>query len=170
MKMMIFLMSVVFTSFSFAVGPIGTLGTLPTLTIGGTSFPNYNSDTTFVVLVANTFTHQWSSFRQPGVNSDYQVPSGKTLYVWAVDENVATSANNIYAVGWGTAGIGFDSAAGPSGQVYPYGDLAHGNVYFQNTGDGRASTTFIMQVPQNMYPFINNGSLSMVFRIYGYVK
>lgn len=160
------------TSIACAAGPIGTIGNLPILTVCGASFPNYMQDSTLIILVGYTNAQHWTSFKllanAPG-GADYQVPAGKTLYIWAVDQN-STAANQIFSFGWGTSGVGYDSSSAPAGQVYPFGTLAGGNLFFQNVGDGRSCSTFIAQVPQNMYPFINDGASNSQIRLYGYLK
>lgn len=60
--------------------PIGTLGTIPTLTVGGRVFTDL---TTLIILAGYQGSNARTTLRVPGASSGYPVTTGKTLTVHA---------------------------------------------------------------------------------------
>ena len=73
--------------------PIGTLGTIPTITVGGRVFTDLDN---LIVLTAyaQTGTAAGATFREPVASSGYQVPGGQTLRILAVTARVVYAAGS----------------------------------------------------------------------------
>lgn len=149
--------------------PIGNLGIANILTVAGFNFDI--NDPNFIQLFGNNQSGNYSSFRQPGASADYQVPSGKTLYVWAAIVNVRASTAEV-AFGWAAAGVGLDSASPPGSPAYPGNGGPYAGTY-QNEDFVTQALAFNVayQVPQNQFPFyqeVNAAGATVI--LYGFVK
>lgn len=101
--------------------PIGTLGTIPSLTVGGQVFTDL---TTLIVLYGSVATTtRYTTLRKPGATSGYQVTTGKTMTIRAAKINYITptgspTINFLY----GDTDVGINSASAPTNPVYLGGD------------------------------------------------
>ena len=147
------------------VGPIGTLGNIDTLVVGGREFTNLSS-TTFVLLSGSTIAGgSYATLRLGSASSGYVVPTGKTLTIWAVSFfGTGTSESTL---GYASSDVGFNSVSAPSSPVYLYG---------ANTAafTGPASNTIyqapaFFQVPAGSYPFVSVQVSNASMTVYGYV-
>lgn len=148
---------------------IGTEGLANILNIAGFNFDI--NDSTFIKLLGNNQVGNYSSFRLPGAIADYQVPSGKTLYIWAAVVNVRASTAEV-AFGWASAGIGLDSSSAPVSPSYPGGGGPYAGTY-QNEDFVTQALEFSVayEAPQNQYPFyqeVNAAGATVI--LYGFVK
>lgn len=64
--------------------PIGTLGTIDTLTVGGRVLTDLTNLKTLVAQAGGSANTQNCTFRQIGTSAGYQVPGGKTFNVVAL--------------------------------------------------------------------------------------
>ena len=60
--------------------PIGTLGVIDSITVGGRAFTDLAN---LVVLASKNNTHQYYSFYEANGTGPYQVPTGKVLQIRA---------------------------------------------------------------------------------------
>lgn len=157
-----------------AAGPVGTLGTIPQLTIAGRTFTDL---TNLIVLYcyANT-ANDYSTCRKANGVAGYQVTSGKTYTISAAkfcNEEGVTATYNSFNIMYGTNDVGFNSSSAPTGVVRQFGVPAGTSVYSpqsnNGTGDGCVGNTVDLQVPQNDYVSIQViASKVAIAVLYGY--
>jgi len=158
---------------AFGSSPVGTLGTIPTLDIGGRIFTDL---TNLIVLQAqNTTTSHWGTFRKPNSTSGYQVTSGKTLHILGAQSSIIVDggAGGNATVLYGDTDVGIDSASAPTNPIYPYGTVAvsiSGSIPL-NLAPGVYPQSLNFDVPATKYPalYVPAGTGQQVqITIYGY--
>lgn len=115
--------------------PIGTLGTVETLTVGGFTFVSPRTSG-LLVLYGKVHTNTNTTFRKiaSGVTSGYAVTTGKTLTIYALKGiNGATSAQNM-ELAQSDNDVGLDSATALTNPVYLGGGTGdNGSLQFAAT-------------------------------------
>lgn len=98
--------------------PIGTLGTIETLTVAGRVFTDL---TNLIILHSKTGGQVYCGFRKSTGSAAYQVTTGKTLTVNALRYMAGTfnaaAYLNFYLV-YGDNAVGWDSVTGPTTPIY----------------------------------------------------
>ena len=148
--------------------PIGTLGTIPTLTVGGRVFTDL---TNLIILygMSTTSTHNWSTLRKQNGSSGYTVTSGKTLTINAVTCITPNSTAPAVSLLYGTSDVGLDSGSAPTGAVYLAGGSSTNTIYISQCASSGSSLSQIssgsvdFQVPAGKYPcgYMNTQGCSM---------
>lgn len=104
--------------------PIGTLGVIPTLTVGGWTFTDL---TTLIILhAASSNSGDFYTLRKSNASAGYQVTAGKTYTINAVEIAMATVGSSIYYFGYGDTDVGFVSASPPTNAFYLANDSTLG--------------------------------------------
>jgi hypothetical protein len=137
--------------------PVSDLSKL--LTLGG---GNNGGTSDFVSL---------ASYMSPTTTAQYQIPNGKTFYVFTIQANAATG-NVQFQFGYGTASLGANtSATPPTGVVYYGASSSVGATGFKGSSatSGYQSWNVMMSFPQNVYPWFRaNGSVNYI-NLIGYL-
>ena len=95
---------------------LGTLGNIDTLTIGGRVFTDL-TNLIILEMTANTGSGVvYSTFRLSNSSSGYQVTSGKTFTIYAIQATSLTSTARI-SLGYGNTDVGNDSSSAPTSFV-----------------------------------------------------
>ena len=142
--------------------PIGTLGTIPTLTVGGRVFTDLEN--LIELSGAGSSTSIYSTLRLSGASSGYQVPVGKILQIRAVQFTATTPA--VLAAGYSDTDVGYATSTAPSVNVVPYVQ----SDYFYTGGDTpQVGIPLQFDVPAGKYPYCNTSSGDMRARFYGYL-
>lgn len=155
--------------------PIGTLGNIPIIIINGRTFVDI--DNIFILAAYVATDGRFSTFRKPDGTGGYQVTSGKTFTVLALDPvakaQFANNQSSIILLTSTAATTGFDQAAEPAGAVYAYGDatISAGAIGGSNTNLQYRNPALALKfaVAQNL--FLNmkgNGGISTTWYAYGY--
>ena len=146
--------------------PIGTLGTIQTLTIGGMA---YTDLTTLITTLGYAGAGTYGTVRLPTASAGYQVTSGKTYTITAMTEAGSDSADRNGTVGYANTDAGF-AAGAPTTPVYIFGSIAVKTVYSSNTGTSPRNPVSHPNfgVPATKYPFIYSNTGSMFVFCYGY--
>ncbi len=99
--------------------PIGTLGVIDTLTVGGRVFTDVTSNLIIIGSSGPNGTGNHNTMRKPGSASGYQVTSGKTLtlYAFSAIASVLGSGGGIQFA-YGSTDVGFNSNSAPAGVFY----------------------------------------------------
>ena len=170
--MSLFLMAVFFTA--SAAGPIGSLGGVNTITVGGFVFNA--ADPNFIVLSGQTSNGTgYATLRAAGSSSGYVVPAGKTFYAQAIWFSTSQTNGQI-SLGYGTNDVGFASGTAPTGLTIQNGAPNNGGQPMYYILPGTASLAQQLPgmgftVPAGDYPCflsLNNGQVSLA--VYGYVQ
>ena len=152
--------------------PIGTLGTIPTLTVGGrvlTDLANLIELHGYVDGATNTY----GTPRKPGASAGY-TPSGANKFRIVAMRVVAhTTTGNLY-LSYGDNDVGVTSASAATNTVYIGADANLGNIFSAAglTDDPKyayeISVDFL--IPNTKYPQVGGNAGSGVFKIqlYGY--
>lgn len=151
--------------------PIGTLGTIPTLTVGGRVFTDL---TTLIILGGYALSNNsFASLRKPNGSAAYSITTAKTYTIYAAKLIGYTLGGTGYInVLYGDTDAGMDAASAPTNAVYCNGDAAtrYAGVGASSTGTGYfldgSHTPFA--VPAGKYvasKFLNGGGTAFV---YGY--
>ncbi len=151
--------------------PIGTLGTIETLTIGGYVFTNIAG---LIVLASKGTTNGNCTLRKmnPPGSAGYAVTSGKTLTIYAISmlSNAAMTNSLLYA----DNDVGLDTATSFTNPVYFGSGSATAVTMFvvptSQTGiNGPMQFAPVFSVPATKYPAIvtNTGNTNSV-TAYGY--
>lgn len=155
--------------------PIGTLGNIPNLVVGGRVFTDL---TNLIVLAAYVTTaSNRATFRKINTSAGYAVTAGKTLTIYAAKATAASSLSTTSAVTTATFAysdndVGLDTATAFTNPVYEIGDVnfhtinaypAAGNMNINEVGG------LNFQVLQNKFPgFVNAGAGQLYIYVYGY--
>lgn len=152
-----------------AGAPVGTLGTIPTITVGGHLF----SDLTNLIIAAGKLAsnNHYTETRKSSSTSAYQVTTGKTLSIGAVENLIDTAAAGTQALIllYGDNAVGLDTATVPTTPVYVSGSVTISSLCWAASTTGVFSAASNFQVPALKYPSFNhafNGSSNP--RLYGY--
>lgn len=150
-------------------GPIGTLGTIPTLTVGGYVFATF---TNFKQIMASHYGNKYSTFKSlPATN--YQVPSGKLFKCKSI---IAVSTGDSVTnpgLCYGSSAVGYNSASGPTSQVDIYSSgVGVAQVHISTGVNIKMEIPFVFDFPQLVYPTINatnsGGTSGCTMYLYGY--
>lgn len=145
--------------------PVGTLGTVPSMTVAGRVFTDLTNLKVLVFGVGSTGNVR-SSFRAPGATSGYTVTSGKTLTIEAISYAAvqATNANDLQ-IGYADNDTGWFANTAPTNPIY-LGATSTAIISF-NLGISNNVTVqqlYRFAIPQNKIPFIQansaNGAVS----------
>lgn len=115
--------------------PIGTLGTIPTITVGGRVFTDL---TTIIILQAymnSSAATRYSTFRR--TSSGYQVTTAKTLKLHAAKWSGIGTNSGGFTMGYGDNDVGFSSASAPTNETFPFYGSATNSVML----NGRDTTS-----------------------------
>lgn len=155
--------------------PIGTLGTIPSLQIGGRV---YTDLTSLIILGADATAGRWGTMRLCSGTAGYQVTTGKTLTISSVAANSpAGGGSSVYGtILYGNTDVGFQSASAPTSPVYMFGSstvfpilgaFAASGASVSNYKDTAININFA--VPATKYPALENSGGAEIFMIaYGY--
>lgn len=142
--------------------PIGTLGTIPTLTVAGRVFTDL---TTLITLHAIAGGSNYATFRLPNGTSGYQVTTGKTYTVYAAKTYLTAAAGwTSMTIGYGDNDVGQTSAAAPTNLVVVGGSTTIPLVAAASPAE--APTKF--NIPALKYPALVNVSATGAGVIHGY--
>lgn len=153
--------------------PIGTLGTIDTLTVGGRVFTDL---TNLIILgMANgggfnsTFRKQYPT---NVTGAGYQVTGGKSLTLWAA-QILALGADNIQIL-YSDNDVGLSSGTAFTNPVYPHGNT--GYYIWSSTGGVNIATSFKawhdinmhFVIPAAKYVSCIIGTNTTAANVYGY--
>lgn len=150
--------------------PIGTLGTIPTLTVGGRVFTDL---TNLLVLGAYNGTGtKYATFRKNNTSAGYFVTSGKTLTISALNvqsQDTSTSTSSV-GLGYSTQDVGFNSASEPSADTFQYGNSGfYVWAFIGNQIPVQSERSTIFTIPAASAPFMKSiGSGEVWATVYGY--
>lgn len=154
--------------------PIGTLGVIPTLTIGNRVLTDL---TTLIVLHAGLNEGGgaaiWSTFRKDFATAGYPVTALMTLNIAAAMVLVRVSEATVLAqFGYGDTDVGLASAAAPTTPKYT-GGAVNEHSFAPLTALGVTYYGFPnVPIPAGKYPFVTSSSAATVikahFSVFGY--
>lgn len=108
--------------------PIGTLGTIPTLTVGGRVFTDLTTLIELTGFCGNTNTN--ASLRLYSGSSGYQVTVGKTLTLHAQQISWTTASGSAgFALGYADNDVGMDSGTAFTNPVWRGGTSSNKGIY-----------------------------------------
>lgn len=97
--------------------PIGTLGTIPSLTDGGVVYPDLSSS--LITLHAFVTGANNTTFRKPGAGAGYQVTSGKTLTIRSIKIDFLLVSNGCgFTLAQSDNDVGLSIGTAPTNPVY----------------------------------------------------
>lgn len=151
---------------------IGTLGTIPTITVGGRVF----TDLTNLIILIGVLENagDFTTLRKMNATSGYQVPGGKTFTAMAI--KIAGAPQNIgcnHSVLYGDNDVGENSASAPATPVYAGGFTAP-SATVQSVKDSGGALLFPeaainFQVPTGKFmAHTADASVRSIVYIYGY--
>lgn len=158
--------------------PIGTLGTIPTLTVGGRVFTDLDNLITLVAQEGASATSQNCTFRKVGVTGGYVVPALTTfkliaIKIVSVTATAGANANGNLDILYADNDVGFGTNTAFTNPVYLGGDSSS-VVRFQSLIATGQSSEFVINfdIPAGKYPaiagqFAVTGQEDMVIA-YGY--
>ncbi len=138
--------------------PIGTLGTIPTLAVGGRVFTDLTNLKTLVGFVNGVGLN--ATLRELGETSGYLVPTGKVFRILAYSISNYGSSDGLYP-GYGDTDVGQQSSSSPTGAVNPLS----GGGFLINTTSANATNLVTLElslgsgllIPAETYPYIASG-------------
>lgn len=157
--------------------PIGNLGTIPTLTVGGRVFTDL---TTIIILggYCGGSSAQKTTARKANGTAGYAVTSGKTLthYAYrgtALQYTSSVGSSGLHKLSYSTNDVGMAGNTSFSGQVYMFGDATAsgvGSAIAAASVNGVYESALNFAVPQNDYTGMESSSTSAPagFLLYGY--
>lgn len=145
--------------------PIGTLGTIPTITVGGMVFTDLS---TLIVLGTLAGSGNRGTFRNTAASSGYSVTSGKTLTIWAIDIVSTQPTSDIeVTLAYSDNDVGFASATAFTNPVYEFGATNQFHGLAPAYGS-RGSWATKFPVPAAKYPGVLNSNGQASIYAYGY--
>lgn len=150
--------------------PIGTLGTIPTLTVGGRVFTDL---TTLKVLHASVSTDtRASTFRAEGATAGYPVTTAKTLTIAAINIYNISGNNGKWRFGYADNDVGFDSATALTNPIHmaastDTGFNVPGNSATTWANNGYVNPLFPIPATKYFFVVLSTTSTSQVVA-YGY--
>lgn len=155
--------------------PIGTLGAVPTLTVGGRVFTDLPN---LIILYGKVVTGgRFTTLRRGNDTAGYQVTAGKTFTIGAIwgTAEVASSQAAINLL-YGNTDVGLDSASAPTTPIYLAGDatnvIAAGVALLGAAGTPNASFSSFpgldFRVPATKYPAFKGSAVGTNLVVYGY--
>lgn len=153
--------------------PIGTLGTIPTLTVGGVVFTDL---TNLIILKAYLLTaSNHSTMRKVTGSAGYQVTTGKVLTFRAYDAVVETTSSTgpFFSMSYTDNDCGSDSATAPTNQVFEGGAATiarYGTWSAVPTNGAPYQGLSFFQIPSQKYCTLDvkTGTVITIARTYGY--
>jgi len=141
---------------------VGSLGTIPTRTIGGYTSA---SPSTLIALLANPAT-TYSTMRAGFATSGYQVTTGKTFRVVSVYSVNRSATAGVFGIGYGDTDVGTSSASPPTNPVY----INSSNAFQTKAIAGDIQDIAVKgDIPAAKYAFqYNNGDQPNTHGIWGY--
>lgn len=143
--------------------PMGTIGNVDNITIGGLELVNLPIEIT----VAGFANGAVTTLRNQNASAGYQVPGGKILYIKSV--KVYGNGTAGVSLGYGTSDAGLNSGSPPAGAVYMGGNISYMFIANQLTGEAEVAFPDGFQIPSGDYPFVNCPSGSVTVWAYGYL-
>jgi hypothetical protein len=133
---------------------VGTLGTVPALTVGGQFFTDLTNLITLYGF-ANGAAPVWTTLRKPYGSAGYQVTAGKTLNLQAAIINTRVAQATIWStIGYATADGGVNQISAPAGAVEMIGRDGNDISQFSHEAVGVVQYGFgSLPIPATMYPF-----------------
>lgn len=126
---------------------IGTLGNIPTLTIGGRVFTDLS---TLIELTGYCNTNANASLRLYSGSAGYQVTTGKTLTIGACKLSAATSSSNVtFNLGYADNDVGLDSSTAFTSAVWRGGSSSNRIVAFIVGSSGVSTSSVEMGIKVN---------------------
>lgn len=148
--------------------PIGTIGNVDTLTVGGMSFANPD---TVIKLIGWVLGNAGATFRKYNGSAGYQVTSGKTLTVqaWNCFSQSNTTPNQLFQLLQSDNDIAVNSNTAPINPIYEVG-LNVNNYINGVDGSLKASTenTSGFQVASTKYLTMIQSSGGLTVRAFCY--
>lgn len=150
---------------------IGTLGTIPSLTIGGRVYTDLDN---LIILSAGTSTSgNTTMFRKGTGSAGYPVTASKTLTITSlVMYNKDASANVNEFFGYADTDLGYNSGSAAVNPVYFAGAGSATEMWIGlDTTLGQSTRTINLhfQIPAGKYLFVtNNGAHATNYFAYGY--
>jgi len=145
-----------------------TKGNAPGLTVGGRVFTDLKNLIVLRALIG-AGGNLYGTARQLNASAGYQVPTGKTLRVWAVRE-VTSVVNQAVNIGYGDDDKGTSSASAPTNAVWQGGGVSL--VLGKNSsqyGSYEYPTNFA--IPAQKYPAAYTDSTGgVVVEMWGYLE
>jgi len=159
--------------------PIGTLGNVPTTTVGGVSVPfNIPANATMFSLYAGINNGvDFSAMIKANGTSAYQVTAGKTLYIYALkaiySASNSSASQNAITIGYSSSSLaGFGQASAPSSPTYMFNQAPgdYGLIPIVTSPDYTFESPLDFTVPANDYPFMgssgNQVNMTVMFLCY----
>jgi hypothetical protein len=174
MKKIFLAVTIFLSQIASAAGPIGTLGTLPSLTVGNQIFTDRLTNANFMMLFCSVGALTSCTFRTGNGGAGHQVAAGKTLYIYAykvIFIEAATGSGNTGQLLYSSNDVGFNTSTAFSGAVYLNGNSTNGLGIFPYNAQGGASAEGPMnfQVPSGNYVGVyNNSGVGTTFEVFGY--
>lgn len=140
---------------ALALGGVSNQGVIPSLTVGGRVFTDLSN---LIVLYGIAQSASHTTLRKPGGSAGYQVTSGKTLTIYAVEcFTVTAAAGAAFQLIYADNDVGVGSATAFTNPVYFAGDP--NNAFFYNSATGASLQRAIWYpVPATKYVGMASGS------------
>lgn len=142
------------------------------MTIGGVVFTDLTNLKILVAKVQRAGTDVNTNFADSrlAVATGYQVTSGKTLRIRAIQLFVNTGGTVRWNVGYGDSDAGQDNSTGPTNQKFPGASLGASPGVAPTTSATPVEMAFIRDIPSQKYPFLSVGDGACILKavIYGY--
>lgn len=153
--------------------PIGTLGTIDTLTVGGRTFTDLAN---LIVLYGACGSNGGSGLFKPNAASAYQVTAGKTLQLWAmrVHQNEANTNGGDHSLNFAYCdnAIAINASTSPTNPVYMYGASTDGLGYGQQVTNPNFlyEVGFRFDIIATKYGYVTSGvaSPNFLITVFGY--
>jgi hypothetical protein len=151
--------------------PIGTLGVIDTLTIGGRVFTDLANLIT--LFAEGGSTNGFTTFRQPNASSGY-TPSGSNSFLLAalyINPSAPSLPSTGIAYGYGDTDVGVSSASPPTNPVYPGNSVTITDIIAYGSTTNLFQPTLVypnFKTPNTKYPFFSNDSGAGQFTCQGY--
>lgn len=143
---------------------------IPKLTVGNRVFTDLDN---LILLIASCNTGgsaNNSTFRLPSASAGYVVPTGKTLYIRALQFDMRVTAVTATPVlCYSDNDVGINSNTAYTNQVYPGGSAFLGSHIMQSVGIVQVPVQF--DVPEAKYPgMAGDTALGFTCKAWGYVR
>lgn len=143
--------------------PIGTLGNVPTLTVGGRVFVDLVNLLILGASCDSSNIVQYGTFRKPNSSSGY-TPSGITTFVFSAVhfQSGVSGTTNFVTVGYGDNDVGSNSATAPTTATVIFGA---GSLALVNAGTVK-EVAISFTVPNTKYPYMTKTSINSGDEVY----
>lgn len=156
--------------------PIGTLGVIDTLTVGGRVFTDL---TNLITLHAISNAQIYCGMRKPDGSAAYAVTTAKTLTIHALRHKaevltVTGTTALLWYLAYGNATIGWDTASAPASPVYECdgssSNKMHRTAMVSNSYDATQYDISGFTIPASKNVFIEQASAGSRMRVtaFGY--